>query len=92
VPGDEIMSFAEIAFRTAACSRCGAVPGESCASRMRSAAAAAGDRKALAELLEIERCAPYLAHRERLDEAEELVRSAEAYGLVRRLPARRARR
>jgi hypothetical protein len=59
---------------------------------MRSAAAAAGDRTALAELLEIERAAPHLAHRERLDAAEELVRSAEAYGLVRRLPARRARR
>jgi hypothetical protein len=86
------MSVAEIALRTVACPRCHAIAGQSCAAAMRVSARAAGDVKAERELGEIDATAPHLAHPERLRDAQELIRSAEAYGLVRRVPARRASR
>jgi hypothetical protein len=86
---DVTMTEAEIALKVVPCPRCGAAPGETCAGRMRHQAAAAGDRTAVAELLEIERGAPLLAHPERLREADQLIKSAEAYGLVRRVSAGR---
>jgi hypothetical protein len=92
------MSVAEIALRTVACPRCHAIAGQSCAAAMRVSARAAGDVKAERELGEIDGKAPHLAHPERLDAAQALIRSAEAYGLVRRLtlprppPTRNTRR
>jgi hypothetical protein len=81
-------TVAELALAVVPCPRCGAAARESCAGRMKRKAEAAGDKLAVIELTEIDRGAPLLAHPERLKRAEELVDSAVAYGLVKRIPGK----
>jgi hypothetical protein len=78
-------TVAELALAVVPCPRCGAAAGESCAAAMRRKLDPARDRTAIGELRALELGAPHLAHPERLRAAEELVDSAVAYGLVKRI-------
>lgn len=75
-----------IALRAVDCPRCGAVAGQSCAAAMRVHARSSGDEEEARELAKIDAQAPQLSHPERLAAVEQLIQSAEAYGLVRRIP------
>ncbi len=66
------MTFHELAFATVGCTRCGALPGELCR---------------IPEL-DGRMVAPPQMHQVRYDEAEQLVESAIAYGLIERVPAK----
>lgn len=80
-------SMAEIAIQCVDCPRCGALAGETCATALRRAAVAAADGVAVRDLADLEHAGPPMLHAERFRDAAELVRSAEAYGLVvRRQP------
>jgi hypothetical protein len=78
-------SVAMIARAVVRCPRCGAIPGESCADRMYVKAKDGGDETAARELDLLARSTPHLAHPERLKEAEHLLDSAVAYGLIERV-------
>jgi hypothetical protein len=79
-------TISEIATATVNCRRCGALPGELCATAMKRAREQAGDQRAVAELEDLESAGPRFLHPERLKMGEELVQSAVNYGLVRRVP------
>jgi hypothetical protein len=85
---DGTATVAELALAVVPCPRCGAAAGESCAAAMRRKLDPARDRAAIGELRAIELGAPHLAHPERLRAAGDLVDSAVAYGLVKRIPER----
>lgn len=71
------------------CPRCHARRGESCATALRRAALAAHDNVAMREIAELELATGgRLAHPERMKRAQALVQAAEAYGMVRRVPAK----